>query len=64
MTGVFLVAFSCRTSPWRNGDGGNFLPESPLLDSIVFIVFTYFAVSGYVYGKAAGTIRKGPTCPG
>ena len=28
-------------SPWRNEDGA-FLPESPLLDSTVFIVFVLF----------------------
>jgi aminobenzoyl-glutamate transport protein len=52
---VMLVALLVPMSPWRNEDGG-FLPESPLLDSIVFVVFTFFAVGGYVYGKVARTI--------
>ena len=43
-------------SPWRNEEGG-FLPKSPLLDSIVFIIFVFFSVSGYVYGRVAGTVR-------
>lgn len=43
-------------SPWRNEEGG-FLPKSPLLDSIVFIIFVFFSVSGYVYGRKAGTVR-------
>ena len=55
VTVVMLAALLVPMSPWRNETGG-FLPESPLLDSIVFIVFTYFAVGGYVYGKTAGTI--------
>ena len=52
---VMLVAVLLPWSPWRNEDGG-FLPESPLLDSIVFVIFTFFAVGGFVYGKVAHTI--------
>lgn len=52
---VMVVAFTVPMSPWRNEDG-DFLPESPLLGSIVFIVFTFFAVGGYVYGRVARTI--------
>lgn len=53
---VMVAALLAPASPWRNAEGG-FLPESPLLDSIVFIVFTFFAVGGFVYGKVAGTIE-------
>lgn len=56
MTAVILVAVLVPGSPWRNDDGG-FLPESPLLDSIVFLVFIYFVVMGSVYGWITGTIR-------
>ncbi len=52
---AMLAAVLVPVSPWRNGEGG-FLPESPLLDSIVFVVFTFFATGGYVYGKVARTI--------
>ena len=52
---VMAVAVLLPMSPWRNEDGG-YLPESPLLDSIVFVVFTFFAVGGFVYGKVARTI--------
>lgn len=55
-TVVLLIATLIPNSPWRNADGG-FLPKSPLLDSIVFIIFLYFSVCGYVYGRIAGTIR-------
>lgn len=44
-------------SPWRNEEGG-YLPESPLLSSIVFIVFTLFLVPGLVYGVLVGTVRR------
>ncbi len=55
LTAVILAAVLVPFSPWRNAEGG-FLPASPLLDSIVFVVFAYFAVGGYVYGRVAGTI--------
>ncbi|UNX54037.1 AbgT family transporter [Georgenia sp. TF02-10] len=54
---VIVVAAVLPDSPWRNEDGG-YLPESPLLSSIVFIVFTLFIVPGVVYGLLSGTITK------
>ena len=57
LIGVALTVFTLLpSSPWRNEDG-NFLPKSPLLASIVFIIFVFFSVSGYVYGRIAGTVR-------
>ncbi|MDN5701210.1 MAG: AbgT family transporter, partial [Kocuria sp.] len=57
LIGVAMVIFALLpNSPWRNEDG-NFLPASPLLASIVFIIFVFFSVSGYVYGRIAGSIR-------
>lgn len=53
---VVLVAVLIPESPWRNEDGG-FLPKSPLLASIVFIIFLFFSISGYVYGRVSGSIR-------
>ncbi|GAB3710975.1 AbgT family transporter [Corynebacterium nasicanis] len=57
LTVLFLWAFLLPTSPWRNEDGG-FLPQSPLLQSIVFIVFAYFMVLGIVYGLFVGTVTS------
>lgn len=57
LTAVFLFAFLLPSSPWRNEDGG-FLPESPLLSSIVFIVFAYFMLMGVVYGFVVHTVRS------
>ncbi|GAA1526322.1 AbgT family transporter [Brevibacterium permense] len=57
LTAVFLLAFLLPNSPWRNEDGG-FLPESPLLSSIVFIVFAYFMLMGVVYGIVVHTVRS------
>ncbi|MGV3161303.1 AbgT family transporter [Corynebacterium sp. 32222D000AT] len=56
LTAVILAAVLIPGSPWRNGEGG-FLPESPLLDSIVFIICAYFWVLGITYGAVVGTIK-------
>ncbi len=58
---LILVAVLPPGSPWRNEEG-NFLPESALLDSTVFIVFVLFLVPGIVYGFRAGTLKNPPTC--
>lgn len=57
LTAVILVSVLIPDSPWRNEEGG-FLPKSPLLSSIVFIVFAYFMLMGVVYGIVVGTIRS------
>ncbi|MVA74587.1 AbgT family transporter [Auraticoccus sp. F435] len=49
-------------SPWRNAEGG-FLPESPLLDSVVFIVFALFLAPGLVYGFVSGSLRTSADVP-
>ncbi|GAA1365996.1 AbgT family transporter [Arthrobacter rhombi] len=59
---VMVVAALVPGSPWRNEDGG-FLPKSPLLQSIVFIVFCMFTLPGLVYGKMIGTISTGRDVP-
>lgn len=55
LTAVILVSVLIPGSPWRNPAGG-FLPKSPLLDSIVFIIFAYFMLFGVVYGAVVGTV--------
>ncbi|MDH6237796.1 AbgT family transporter [Cryobacterium sp. CG_9.6] len=62
VTALIVVAAVLPDSPWRNEDGG-FLPRSPLLSSIVFIVFALFVVPGLVYGKITGTISTGSDVP-
>ncbi|MEJ5998452.1 AbgT family transporter [Corynebacterium sp. H130] len=59
LTVVMLASVLVPGSPWRN-DAGSFLPKSPLLDSIVFIVFAYFMVMGIVYGAVLGNIKGMP----
>ncbi|MFT3876661.1 MAG: AbgT family transporter [Propioniciclava sp.] len=53
---VVTVVAVLPNSPWRN-EAGEFLPRSPLLNSIVFIVFLLFAASGYVYGTKSKSIN-------
>ncbi|GAA1561325.1 AbgT family transporter [Brevibacterium picturae] len=57
LTAVVLFGVLIPDSPWRNEDGG-FLPKSPLLSSIVFIVFVYFMLMGVVYGFVVRTVRS------
>ncbi|WP_422115804.1 AbgT family transporter [Brachybacterium sp. UNK5269] len=57
LTALLLLAFLPAGSPWRNEEGG-FLPKSPLLSSIVFIVVAYFMVVGIAYGVIVGTLRS------
>ena len=59
---IILAAVLVPDSPWKNEDGG-FLPKSPLLSSITFIVFLLFIIPGLVYGKIVGTISKGRDIP-
>lgn len=56
LTVIILAAVLVPGSPWRNETGG-FLPESPLLGSIVFIIFAYFIIMGLVYGYVVKTVR-------
>ena len=62
VAGVILIGVLLPESPWRNEDG-DFLPRSPLLSSIVFIVFAMFAIPGLVYGKITGSIARGSDVP-
>ena len=57
LTIVGTVAVLVPGSPWRNEEG-TFLPDSPLMESSVFIVVLYFVVMGLVYGKVSGTVKN------
>lgn len=45
------------SSPFRN-DAGGFLPKSPLLSSIIAILFLFFFILAIAYGKGAGVIKS------
>ena len=59
---VVVAAVLPGGSPWRNEDGG-FLPESPLLDSTVFIVFVLFLGPALAYGFVSGSLRQAADVP-
>lgn len=58
LVAINLFAVLHQASPWRSPETGGFLPKSPLLDSIVFIIVAYFIALGAVYGAVTGTIRS------
>ncbi|GAA0896064.1 AbgT family transporter [Pseudonocardia zijingensis] len=62
LTAAVLVLVLVPGSPLRNETGG-YLPKSPLLDSVVTLVFLAFFVPALAYGIAAGTIRRGSDVP-
>lgn len=60
---VAMTAFALwPNSPLRNEDGG-FLPESPLLSSVVFLIFTGFLLPALAYGRTVGAIRRSADVP-
>jgi aminobenzoyl-glutamate transport protein len=59
---VIVAAVLPGGSPWRNEDG-NFLPESALLDSTVFIVFVLFLAPALAYGFVSGSLRQAADVP-
>lgn len=59
---LVLVAVLPGGSPWRN-DEGAFLPESPLLDSTVFVVFLLFLGPALAYGYTSGSLRRAADVP-
>jgi aminobenzoyl-glutamate transport protein len=63
VTGTALVLLAVLPgAPLRNEDGG-YLPESPLLDSVVFIVVAMLTVPGLVYGWVTGSFRRARDIP-
>lgn len=58
---IFIAALLALTLPqdslFRNADGG-LLPKSPLLSSIVGILFLFFFTLAMSYGKGSGSIKK------
>lgn len=63
---VYLAVILALTLPhgslFRNEADG-FLPSSPLLSSIVFILFGFFITLGIVYGKTVGTLKTWSDVP-
>ncbi|WP_219413353.1 AbgT family transporter [Pseudonocardia nigra] len=62
LTAAILALALVPGSPLRNETGG-YLPSSPLLSSVVTLVFLAFFCPALAYGIAAGTIRSGADVP-
>ena len=58
--GVTVVVLALSLPPnavLRNPETGSLIEDSPLLNSIIFLILVYFFVMGLCYGKGAGTIK-------
>lgn len=58
--GVTVVVLALSLPPnavLRNPETGSLIEDSPLLNSIIFLILIYFFVMGLCYGKGAGTIK-------
>lgn len=62
LVAAVLALVFAPDSPLRN-DAGGYLPKSPLLDSVVTLVFLGFFVPALFFGIYAGTIRRGSDVP-
>jgi aminobenzoyl-glutamate transport protein len=56
-TAIILVLLLPANAPLRNQETGGIVP-SPFLRGLVPILFFFFAIPGYVYGKITGSIKK------
>jgi aminobenzoyl-glutamate transport protein len=60
-TVAVLVAIALLTAipgaPLRNPETGKIIGDSPFMDSLIVIIMIVFYVSGYLFGRGAGTIK-------
>lgn len=61
---AFLLALIIPSDALLRSNAGNILPQSPLLNSIIFILFLSFLFPSIAYGVAAGTIKSSKDIPG
>ncbi|MDI1461611.1 AbgT family transporter [Catellatospora sp. KI3] len=57
---ALLLLLSVPPKPWgilRNPVTGSLVEDSPLMDSLIFIIMLVFLVCGLCYGAGAGTLR-------
>ena len=45
-------------APLRNPETGTLIGDSPLMNSLIVLIMLVFLVTGYAYGKGAGTINN------
>jgi aminobenzoyl-glutamate transport protein len=57
MLGILLLCLVPENGILREPETGTIVP-SPFLRGLIPILFVFFAITGYVYGKVVGTIKK------
>ena len=55
---VGMLALSLPEGAFFRAADGSLVPKSPLIDSIVAILFIFFVATGAAYGYGAGSIKK------
>ncbi len=55
--GLIILMCIPQGSPFRDATTGEFLPKSPLLSSVITIIFFFFFITGIAYGKGSGVIK-------
>ena len=56
LVGITLLT-ALPDAPLRNPETGDIIGDSPFMDSLIVIIMLFFYVSGYLYGRGAGTIK-------
>jgi aminobenzoyl-glutamate transport protein len=56
LVGITLLT-AIPGAPLRNPETGDIIGDSPFMDSLIVIIMLFFYVSGYLYGRGAGTIK-------
>jgi aminobenzoyl-glutamate transport protein len=54
---VVVLLTAIPGAPLRNPDTGKIIGDSPLMDSLIFIIMLVFFAAGLAYGHGAGTIK-------
>jgi aminobenzoyl-glutamate transport protein len=55
---VVILVTAPPGAPLRDPDTGGIIGNTPFMDSLLFIIATFFLVSGICYGAGAGTIKS------
>jgi aminobenzoyl-glutamate transport protein len=53
-----LVAACVPANSIFRAANGTLIPKSPLMSSVLFLLFLFFVITGIVYGRTAGTIKE------
>lgn len=60
---LLILAFVLPQTGILRADNGDILPKSPLLSSVIFIIFMGFLIPSIAYGVTVGAIKKSKDVP-